>query len=148
HEVPNGVALDEIDYIQPSQRRALQGTAGLETTPLALFMGGRHGPNPEAAEELLRAAPLPPEVQFVVVGSVGLPFREREIPDNVRLLGQVPAHVRNELLAVADVALNPMYSGSGTNLKMLDYFAAGIPVISTAFGARGLLARADTHFTV
>ena len=36
-----------------------------------------------------------------------------------------------------------MFSGSGTNLKMLDYFAAGLPVISTAAGARGLNLGAD-----
>ncbi|MEO3386176.1 glycosyltransferase family 4 protein [Mesorhizobium sp. CAU 1741] len=148
HEVPNGVALDEIDYVDPARRRALKHKAGLEQQPVALFMGSWHGPNLEAVEDILKAADSLPTTQFIVVGSVGLPFRERETPDNVRLLGQVPAHVRNELLAVADVALNPMHSGSGTNLKMLDYFAAGIPVISTAFGARGLLAQADTHFSV
>jgi glycosyltransferase involved in cell wall biosynthesis len=45
---------------------------------------------------------------------------------------------KNFVLSLADVALNPMLSGSGTNLKMLDYMAAGVPVISTAIGARGL----------
>jgi len=29
-----------------------------------------------------------------------------------------------------------MQSGSGTNLKMLDYMAAGVPLLSTPFGAR------------
>jgi glycosyltransferase involved in cell wall biosynthesis len=36
-----------------------------------------------------------------------------------------------------------MFSGSGTNLKMLDYFAAGLPVVSTAAGARGLELASD-----
>ena len=36
-----------------------------------------------------------------------------------------------------------MFSGSGTNLKMLDYFAAGLPVVSTPAGARGLELSAD-----
>lgn len=31
-----------------------------------------------------------------------------------------------------------MMTGSGTNLKMLDYMANGIPIISTEVGARGL----------
>jgi glycosyltransferase involved in cell wall biosynthesis len=31
-----------------------------------------------------------------------------------------------------------MLSGSGTNIKMLDYMAAGLPVITTPVGARGL----------
>jgi glycosyltransferase involved in cell wall biosynthesis len=31
-----------------------------------------------------------------------------------------------------------MEHGSGTNIKMLDYFAAGLPVVTTERGARGL----------
>lgn len=146
HEVPNGVALDEIAFTSPARRRELKRKAGLDGRSTALFMGSWHGPNLEAVEDILVAAAHLPATQFIVVGSAGLPFRERVLPANVHLLGQVDAHIRDELLAVADVALNPMRSGSGTNLKMLDYFAAGIPVISTGFGARGLRAAADTHF--
>ena len=36
-----------------------------------------------------------------------------------------------------------MFSGSGTNLKMLDYFAAGLPVVSSPAGARGLELSSD-----
>ena len=38
-----------------------------------------------------------------------------------------------------DLALNPMASGSGTNLKMLEYAATGTPILTTEFGNRGLL---------
>ncbi len=31
-----------------------------------------------------------------------------------------------------------MFSGSGSNLKMLDYTASGVPVLTTPFGNRGL----------
>jgi hypothetical protein len=39
-----------------------------------------------------------------------------------------------------------MTTGSGTNLKMLDYAAAGLLIVSTPFGGRGGLLQADTHF--
>ena len=42
------------------------------------------------------------------------------------------------MFQTVDFALNPMLSGSGTNLKMFDYMAAGIPVFSTRFGTRGI----------
>src|SRR5690606_8697672 len=87
-----------------------------------------------------------PATRFIVMGSACMPFRDRKLPPNLHLVGQVDEATRNGLLAAADVALNPMRSGSGTNLKMLDYFAAGIPVISTPFGARGLAIEPDTHF--
>jgi glycosyltransferase involved in cell wall biosynthesis len=59
-------------------------------------------------------------------------------PANVVWLGVIDGQQRRALYRAADMALNPMFSGSGTNLKMLDYFAAGLPVVSTPAGARGL----------
>ena len=42
--------------------------------------------------------------------------------------------------------LNPMVSGSGTNLKMLEYAAAGLPIVSTFFGGRGGILQEGTHY--
>jgi glycosyltransferase involved in cell wall biosynthesis len=64
------------------------------------------------------------------------------------LLGEVDEVTRNLALEFCDVALNPMEHGSGTNLKMLDFFAAGIPVISTPTGARGLGVEDGRHCRV
>ena len=146
HEVPNGVALDEIRFTSPDRRKELKKIAGLEGRTLALFMGSWHGPNLEAIEQILTAASHVPQMDFVIIGSACRPFADRSTPSNVRMLGQVDAEARDSLLAVADIALNPMLSGSGTNLKMLDYFAAGIPVISSGFGARGLRVEAGHHY--
>jgi len=41
-----------------------------------------------------------------------------------------------------------MFSGSGTNIKMLDYLSAGIPVVSTPVGARGIDIESRTHALV
>ncbi len=49
-------------------------------------------------------------------------------------------------MGVADAALNPMRFGSGTNLKMLDYALAGLPVISSPVGARGLGLTPGAHY--
>ena len=68
------------------------------------------------------------------------------LPDNVELMGTVSSEFKQAVLGVADVALNPVTTGSGTNIKMLDYFAAGVPVISTPFGARGLGIRSGEHY--
>jgi len=57
---------------------------------------------------------------------------------NVLLLGQISDAEKQELYRISDLSLNPMASGSGTNIKMLDYMAAGLPVVTTHVGARGL----------
>ncbi|WP_460451305.1 glycosyltransferase family 4 protein [Alsobacter sp. SYSU BS001988] len=147
-EAANGVALDDIPFTPLDKRRAVQRRARLGPLQTALFMGSWHGPNLAAVEDIIREAPLAPQTRFVVLGSACLPFKERKLPDNVHLLGPVDQTVRDDLLAAADVALNPMRFGSGTNLKMLDYFAAGVPVISTAFGARGLAIAPEVHYIV
>lgn len=146
HEVANGTALEQINYVDPEQRASLQTRLGLDESKIALFMGSWHGPNLDAVEQIIATADKFPNVRFVVLGSVCKPFEKRDRPANLDLLGQVSNLVRDDLLSTAHVALNPMREGSGTNLKMLDYFAAGIPVISTEFGARGLKAEAGAHY--
>jgi glycosyltransferase involved in cell wall biosynthesis len=44
-------------------------------------------------------------------------------------------------LARAKVAVVPVLAGSGTRLKILEAWAAGLPVVSTTLGAEGLGAR-------
>jgi glycosyltransferase involved in cell wall biosynthesis len=51
-------------------------------------------------------------------------------------------------LQVADVALNLVESGSGMNVKMIEYLACGLPIITTPFGARGLVGTTGDHFLV
>ncbi len=143
--VPNGVDLESVTFCPWRRRMAEKRRLGLDSAFLALFTGSWHGPNVDALEFLLSLAPRMPEVTFLVMGSVGQAVQDRRIPPNVGLLGVVDDPTREVVLHTVDVALNPMTSGSGTNLKMLEYAAAGIPILSTPHGARGLLL-ADERF--
>ena len=59
------------------------------------------------------------------------------LPANVVLHGRVSDAEKQRLFAQAALALNPMKVGSGSNLKLVDYLAAGLPVLSSTVGARG-----------
>jgi glycosyltransferase involved in cell wall biosynthesis len=48
-------------------------------------------------------------------------------------------------LARAKVAIVPVLAGSGTRVKIIEAWAAGVPVVSTPLGAEGLPARAGEH---
>ena len=48
-------------------------------------------------------------------------------------------------LARSRVAVVPLLAGSGTRLKILEAWAAGVPVVSTPLGAEGLGARDGVH---
>jgi glycosyltransferase involved in cell wall biosynthesis len=138
--VPNGVDCEETSYTTAEQRLKNKVDLGLSNEKMGLFMGSWHKPNLEACEEIFTIAARCPETKFLLMGSQCLYFeREKKImPSNVGLLGLVSDEVKNRVFATVDFALNPMMSGSGTNLKMFDYMAAGIPIITTEFGTRGI----------
>jgi polysaccharide biosynthesis protein PslH len=74
-----------------------------------------------------------PDFQLFVAGTIGYAISESR---NVRVLGRV-AHV-SDAFAQGGIAINPIVKGTGINIKLLDAMAAGVPSVSTAFGARGL----------
>lgn len=137
--VPNGADLDGVRPASPQERAAARERLGLSERPAFLFLGSFHPPNIEALDFLLRdLAPGSTAADFLIAGKVCEAARDRAVPANVRLLGVVDDATKRDLLAACDGALNPMFSGSGTNLKMLEFLAAGLPTIATPVGARGL----------
>lgn len=148
---PNGVDIPGVAFTSTPTRRLLReqwiGGASLwqlppEVTRLAVFLGSWHPPNNEAARAIISMAPALPEVGFVLIGSHTGSLRRCLLPQNVLPVGEVSDGVKRSLLASADVALAPLTSGSGTNLKIVEYLAAGVPVVSTPFGMRGVRAPA------
>ena len=135
--VPNGVDTAAIAFTPPAERKRLKSEVGLGEAPIALFVGSWHPPNLQAAEALFEVAEAMPWLRFLLTGSQCLPLAGRLRAANVGLLGVLDEEALAVLLATADVALNPMLTGSGSNLKVATYLAAGLPVVTTAVGARG-----------
>jgi glycosyltransferase involved in cell wall biosynthesis len=54
----------------------------------------------------------------------------------ITVTGAVPSMI--PYLAAAGVVVVPLHHGSGTRIKILEAFASGVPVVSTAMGAAGL----------
>jgi glycosyltransferase involved in cell wall biosynthesis len=134
--VPNGVDCDAYSAIPAGQRVGL---------PLILYVGSLSwGPNASAARYLVREL-LPrvrqtmPDVRARVIG--------RNPPDDLLALGarsgvevladvdRIQPHLRE-----AHVVAVPLDAGGGSRLKILEAFAAGVPVVSTPVGCEGLVA--------
>ena len=143
---PNGTQLPADAWLEPQRRAALKQQLGWGQRPLALFVASYHGPNLAAADAVLALAVQCPQWSFALVGSVCQHVQNQGLPANVRALGVVSEGALTALLRAADVGLNPMESGSGTNLKMLDYAGHGLLVLSTPVGARGLAFVAGEHY--
>jgi glycosyltransferase involved in cell wall biosynthesis len=107
-----------------------------------LFLGSfRHIPNQEALSWFVgRVLPAvqakEPRVRLVVIGSDPPP--RHSLPDDaaIELIGFVKDV--HEPLGRYAIFVCPILSGSGVRVKLLEAFAAGIPVVSTRLGAEGL----------
>jgi glycosyltransferase involved in cell wall biosynthesis len=129
HVIPNGAALASAVFT-PWRQRDLNA-------PRCVFAGSGHAPNVEAAAVIIEAATLLPEVTFDLVGDLAGELGHLARPANVVVHGRVCDAQKQWLFAQAALALNPMKVGSGSNLKLVDYLAAGLPVLSSTVGARG-----------
>ena len=152
-KIPNGVFAEKIVPVPIGSKRKLQNKLGLVGKFIAIFIGSSYQPNIDAVDFIINAiAPKLPEVHFLVCGSVcdAILAMSDTPPEskNVELLGLVSEDEKIDYLHASDLALNPMLSGSGTNIKMFDYFAAGLPTISTPIGARGIAQPNDQSFVV
>jgi glycosyltransferase involved in cell wall biosynthesis len=136
--VPNGVDLHSVSFLPNDERVNLKRSLGLKNQKIVLFIGSWHQPNIDAVEEIFKIAMRLPDYNFIVMGSVGNFFAASDKPKNIGFAGITDDDEKELYLSIADVAINPMLTGSGTNLKMLDYMANGIPVVSTEVGVRGL----------
>lgn len=139
--VPNGVMAFANPLPTPASRRAARKQLGLaDDAFIGIFIGSAYGPNKEAANfinEVLSAA-CPKEI-FVIAGGVGGSVAAAR--SNVVVTGQLDDASRDLWYTAADFAVNPMTAGSGTNIKMFDFMAAGLPVVTTSTGARGIETR-------
>ena len=140
--------LPKLEPIMQAGLRAGINTAGYAFKPdgrvpdTLLFLGSfRHVPNVEALDWFLQHVfPIilqkRPSVRLILIGSDAPP--RHSLPDiaNIELVGFVE-DVRVALSEYA-VFICPILSGSGVRVKLLEAFAAGIPVVSTVVGAEGL----------
>jgi glycosyltransferase involved in cell wall biosynthesis len=129
-------------------RERVRAELGLEEPDtLLVFSGSNFAPNVEALQELrafcrAEAAFLQRERVFILaLGSVSAAAgREGALISTGRVPEILP------YLAAADAGLNPVTRGSGSNVKLFEYLAAKLPVISTAFGVRGTALEPDRDY--
>ncbi|MCF8055248.1 MAG: glycosyltransferase [Desulfocapsa sp.] len=140
--IPNGVFSNTIVPPTVEQKSAAKQKTGCQKQT-AIFLGSGYEPNIEAVRFIISSvAPKLPDVSFLICGGVAKAEEFKNVgdglPANVRMVGYIPEEEKSDYLWAADIAVNPMFSGSGTNIKMFDFMAAGLPVVTTSIGARGI----------
>lgn len=141
--IPNGCEYEQIRSGGNPDGVARQLQVKRDSV-ICVFVGSyRYGPNQRAASIIMnKLAPSLPDIEFVLVG--------RDPPESTRENVYTPGYVDDlaGVLHLADVGLCPLFSGSGTKLKMFDYFAAGLPVIATPVSIQGIPVEAGESVVV
>lgn len=137
--IPHGVDLENFDTAD-SDPAVIRARYHIGADEIVLVFHGiyTYAPNGEAAS-LIGSRILPGLNQrgyFPKCLAVGkYPPEQSNHPD--LMYTDVVPHVAPYLKA-ADIAIVPLLDGGGTRMKILEYFAAAIPVIATSKGAEGI----------
>jgi len=139
--LPNGIDLAMINGISRQRVSEIRVKYGLRS-PVVLFMGLiGFKPNNEALN-FLNSEVFPklhahsPNIKLAIIGG--------KVPSTAPWMinpGSIPYEDVGPFLMACDLCVAPIFSGSGTRLKILEYLGARRPVVSTSKGAEGLQLR-------
>jgi len=147
--IPNGVDTSKFYPIPLEDKERLKKNMGFEGKKIILFSGSRYFPNEEAVHKIIEFSEKlknRKDIIFLIIGTVGTLFKDKNKYPNIIFTGYVNDVIK--YFQIADIAINPMLSGSGTNIKMLEYMASGLPIITTKIGARGLDLKHSKHVII
>jgi len=140
HLIPHGVDLTTFDQAQPRDIRSDYGWSA-EDKVLVYHGTYEYPPNLTAIKTL--AEQILPRLHDrgyrPKVLAVGKHAPKESIHEDVCFSGSV--EIVAEYLKAADIAVVPLLDGGGTRMKIIDYFACGVPVVSTTKGIEGIPAR-------
>ena len=131
--IPNGFDQSLLD----GERRRAREALGIAPDQVAIvFVGGPAQHNRDGARFLERE--LMPRLgswaRLFIAGQCTVGRGERG-GGAVRRLGYIED--LKSLYAAGDIAVDPVAYGSGSSVKIAEYLAAGLPVVTTPVGARG-----------
>jgi glycosyltransferase involved in cell wall biosynthesis len=146
--VPNCADTRTLAPASDGIRKQAKETFGWGERPVAIFIASGYGPNTEATAFIVETMAVQlSEIVFAIIGTVRDDYARAlsekggslaNLPANVYLPGVVDESTLYAALHASDVGLNPILGGSGTNLKLIQFMAAGLPVVSTRAGVRGV----------
>ncbi|HXC60590.1 MAG TPA: glycosyltransferase family 4 protein [Steroidobacteraceae bacterium] len=136
--VPNGIDPSRFTGIA-AERAALRASLGYRDNDRVLFFAASaYGPNVEAMAWLLefiagnQALLASRNLHFLIAGSVSRQLIARPHLRTVGMVARVEPY-----FAAADIGFNCVFRGSGTNVKMAEFIAAGLPIVTSTAGMRG-----------
>jgi len=121
--VPNGI--ESVNFINKTTN----------SPPTLGYLGSTsHSPNKKAIDFIVsHISPLTSSNIIIAGSNDSLQFSEKQ---NVQFKGFIPN--TKDFYQQIDILVAPIFSGSGSRIKILESLSYGIPVITTTIGAEGL----------
>lgn len=112
----------------------------------AFFIGSMHQPNIEIVDFIVsQLADKCENIDFIIAGQCCIGFSDL-LTRNIKILGEVEEKQKLQLFSEVDIAINPAFFGTGTKIKTLEFLSAGIPLISTDIGVKGVCLVQGKHY--
>jgi glycosyltransferase involved in cell wall biosynthesis len=137
HTVPHGVNLDEFDSDAVEDVRGAYGIP--PESPLLVYHGTYTYPPNREALQIFADTLLPGLEQRGLkchLLAIGKDAPSSSPHPRIHLTGSVEK--LSPWLKAADIAVVPLVDGGGTRMKIIDCFAASLPVVSTSKGIEGI----------
>ena len=140
--IENGFDAEQLRVPTAEEKRGARSALGLGDGEVGLlFLGSDFEHNRQAVAHLFaHVVPSLAELgaRLYLVGEVAPRFRPRAEAEGGGRVRALPTQSDlTPYLWGCDVGLNPVTAGAGSNVKLPTYLAAGLGVVSTAFGMRG-----------
>lgn len=143
--IPSGCFLPSLPDIK---KECLKKRMGIDSNKLVIFFHGSysHPPNKEAVTLIKKY--IAPKFKgddkiLFVIGGEGIPKFNQ---GNIKSLGYIKDLYTT--MSIADIAIVPIRRGGGTKLKVLDYLAMGLPIVTTKKGIEGIEAEKNKHVII
>jgi glycosyltransferase involved in cell wall biosynthesis len=137
HTIPHGVDL--ASYARP-KRSDVRERFGIPADAVLLAFHGTYSYEPNLQALQVFASELLPRLEQAGLGchvlAIGRNPPATSPHHRIHLTGSVENLA--EWLKAADLAVVPLLEGGGTRMKIIDCFAAGLPLISTSKGIEGI----------
>ncbi len=137
HVIPAGVELKKIQLNERKQTYGILHMAAMDWLP------NQEGLRWFIKEVLPHVISELPMVQLFVVGKNTPDSFYKYSGKNIKVLGFVEEI--DPILQQSNIAVVPLFTGGGMRIKILNYLADGIPVVSTTIGAEGISVRDKEH---
>lgn len=139
--LPNGTNLKKHILVGRQEKASVRSLLDCSHGLVGVFLGSAFGPNVESyktARLLLHQAGF--NGTIILVGSIADAQRHDwpTVGFSELWMGFVDELTKELILGTSDFALHLIFYGAGTNLKIFDYMAAGLPIVANKFGRRGI----------